>query len=510
MPVPSPSTRSPERTPIWRNVTILKWLAQVATVVALVLLFAWLFGNFSANSEAGTSPFSFRFLSDPAGFQVGEGYTLRPSSGAQALLVGIVNTFKVAGVSIIVATVLGLIVGVARLSSNRLVTSTASSYIEIMRNIPLLVHMIFWLAVMTLLGKLTADSGPIPGWLIVSSKGVAFAFPLPGPGFYQWLVFVVAAFVGAHYAKRWRRRLREETGRETHELAWGIGTFVVIAGLGLVLHPLVGPLRFLWGGLERLFENFPLGLAQTILAIVSLLAAAQWIRRFFEDRRTPAGMAKLTDDDIYRLIFAGAVGIVGAVTAFALDGVVQTLLDMGRNFFGWLESSFHAGFGTAAIHLSQPTLDVAGKQGQYVTYGSGGVVFTPAFLAVLVGLSLYTAAFIAEAVRAGILAVPKGQTEAALAAGHTRGQLLRLVILPQAFRVIIPPVGNQYLNIAKNTSLGVAVGYLEIVGIGKILASKVGSQASMAVIWMGFYLAMSLTMSGILNWYNRRSQIVER
>jgi len=482
----------------------------VGTVIAVAFLFIWLFGNFSENAAAGTSPFSFRFLSDPAGFQVGEGYTLMPSSGAQALLVGIVNTLKVAAVGIVGATIIGVVVGVARLSSNWLVEKSASAYIETMRNIPLLVHMVFWLAILTLLGKLSTDSGPFPNWLIVSSKGVAFASFLPGPGFYQWLVFLVGAVFAAHYVKRWRRRLRDQTGRETHELLWGMGAFIVVAGLGLVLHPLVGPLRLLWGGLESLFENFPLVVFQSILAMASITAGALWIRRFLEDRRTPAGLAKLTDDDYYRMIFAGAAGIAGAVAVFAFGGVVQIVLDIGRNLFGWLESEFHAGFGEPAIIFSRPTLNVAGAQGQFVTYGSGGVVFTPAFLAVLLGVTLYTAAFIAESVRAGILSVAKGQTEAGLAAGHTRTQLLRLVVLPQAFRVIIPPVGNQYLNIAKNTSLGVAVGYLEIVGVGKILASRVGSQASVAVIWMGFYLMMSLTLSWIINWYNRRSQIVER
>ncbi|MEA1902899.1 MAG: ABC transporter permease subunit [Actinomycetota bacterium] len=497
------------RVPLWRNVTVLKWLAQIATVAVVVLLFMWLFGNFSANQEGGTSPFSFRFLNEPAGFQLGEGFTLTPESGAQALMVGIVNTFKVALLGILMATLLGVIVGISRLSSNWLVAKFATSYVEFLRNIPLLVQMVFWLALLTLLGKLTADTGPIPGFLITSSKGVAFAFVVPAEGFFQWLLFVVAGIVAARYVKRWRRRLRDETGNETHELSWALGTFVAIAGVGLAIHPLVGPLRHLWGALESFFVGLPVIVFQVVLAVVALLAAALWIRRFLASLRTPAGMAKLTDDDYYRIVFAGAVGVVGAVAVFMLDEVAQTLLNGAANVFGGLESAYHAAAGWPIV-WSQPVLNIAGDQGQFVTYGDGGVVFTPAFLGVFIGVTLYTSAFIGEAVRAGILSVPKGQTEAGLASGLTRTQLLRLVVLPQAFRVIIPPVGNQYLNLAKNTSLGIAVGYLEIVGVGQILAAKIGSRASMAVIWMGFYLAMSLTFSAMINWYNRRSLIVER
>lgn len=495
--------------PLWRNVTVIKWLAQIATVAVVVLIFLWLFGNFAQNQEQGTSPFSFRFLNEPAGFQLGEGYTLTPESGAQALLVGVVNTFKVAFVGILMATILGVLVGVSRLSSNWLVARSATSYVEFLRNIPLLVQMVFWLALLTLLGKLSAETGPIPDFLFVSSKGVAFAFLAPGPGFLQWLFFAAVGIVAARYVRRWRRRLRDRTGRETNELSWAIGTFVVIAGIGLAAHPVVGPLRHVWGALQSFFAALPITLIQVLFAIAILIAAGFWIRRFLASLRTPAGMAKLTDDDYYRIIFAGVTGVVGAVVVFTFDRVVQTMLDAIGNVFGGLESAYTAAAGMPIL-WSQPTLNIAGDAGQFVTYGPGGVVFTPAFLGVFIGVTLYTSAFIGEAVRAGILSVARGQTEAGLASGLTRTQLLRLVVLPQAVRVIIPPLGNQYLSLAKNTSLGIAVGYLEIVGVGQILAAKIGSRASVALIWMGFYLAMSLSFSWVINWYNRRSQIVER
>jgi general L-amino acid transport system permease protein len=132
------------------------------------------------------------------------------------------------------------------------------------------------------------------------------------------------------------------------------------------------------------------------------------------------------------------------------------------------------------------------------------------FFGVWVGVTLYTASFIAEIVRGGILAVAKGQSEAGLALGLKRGQLLRMIILPQAFRIILPPIGNQYLNLGKNTSLGIAVGYAEVTAVGQTLFNQTGATVQVVLIWMGFYLTVSLTLSAIVNWYNRRVALVER
>jgi general L-amino acid transport system permease protein len=129
---------------------------------------------------------------------------------------------------------------------------------------------------------------------------------------------------------------------------------------------------------------------------------------------------------------------------------------------------------------------------------------------VWVAVTLYTASFIAEIVRGGILAVAKGQSEAGLALGLKRSQLLRMIILPQAFRIILPPMGNQYLNLAKNTSLGIAVGYAELTAVGQTLFNQTGATVQVVLIWMGFYLSVSLILSAIVNWYNRRVALVER
>jgi general L-amino acid transport system permease protein len=138
------------------------------------------------------------------------------------------------------------------------------------------------------------------------------------------------------------------------------------------------------------------------------------------------------------------------------------------------------------------------------------MVITIPFFALWTGVTLYTAAFIAEIVRGGILAVPKGQTEASQAVGFTRSQYLRLIILPQAFRIILPPLGNQYLNLAKNTSLGLAVAYADIVAVGFTILNQTGQSLPVVIVWMTFFLTMSLTISAIVNHYNRKMMLVER
>ena len=147
--------------------------------------------------------------------------------------------------------------------------------------------------------------------------------------------------------------------------------------------------------------------------------------------------------------------------------------------------------------------------GRFPQIGPSGMTMTPAFFGVWLGVTLYTAAFIAEIVRGGVLAVPKGQTEAGLALGLKRSQLLRMIVLPQAFRIILPPIGNQYLNLAKNTSLGIAVAFPEVVAVGQTLFNQTGQALQVFILWMSFYLTVSLTLSAVVNYYNRKLKLVE-
>ena len=164
--------------------------------------------------------------------------------------------------------------------------------------------------------------------------------------------------------------------------------------------------------------------------------------------------------------------------------------------------------GGAPFQFTRPEVVIPTRFPQYSQ--EVGRAFTPGYISIWVGVTLYSAAFIGEVVRAGIMAVHKGQTEAAQALGLRRGRMLRLVVLPQAFRVILPPLGSQYLNLAKNTSLGIAVAYADIVQVGQTIFNQTGQALPVFIIWMGFFSVVSLVLSAIVNYYNRRMQLVER
>ncbi len=497
-----------ERPPLWRDATVLKWAAQIAVLAGLIFVAVAGVRSAAANLEAQGLTFSWRFLSDPPGIQLSEGFATLPESGMQAILVGIVNMLRVTASGIVAATILGVIIGIARLSSNWLVNKTSSVYIETIRNIPLLLQIIFWAAVFTSFPPLEAEgSGPIENWLYVTNKGVSIPWFFPREAFWQWFVFVLGGAIAARWVFRWRIRVLEQTGQEAHAVGYAFGAFLLFAVVGWFAHPIAGALGWIFGGLSWIFENIPVFLMQAILALVAVGLVAWWIKRFLDSLRSPAGLAKLTDDDIFRIGLAGVMGLVAAVVFFVVPGITEGINLGLEKFFGFWDTKFNFLEGGTILEFGRPTVEVPGR---FAGFGLTGMTMTGPFFGVWVGVTLYTAAFIAEIVRGGILAVPKGQTEAGLAMGLRRGQLLRMIILPQAFRIILPPIGNQYLNLAKNTSLGVAVGYAEVVAVGQTLFNQTGATIQVILIWMGFYLLVSLTLSAIVNWYNRRVALVER
>jgi ABC-type amino acid transport system permease subunit len=289
-----------------------------------------------------------------------------------------------------------------------------------------------------------------------------------------------------------------------------IGWFAwpVLAFLSPVFHWIAG-----------LVADLPPMLVPIVLAAVSIIAAGLWIRNFFESRRTPAGFGKFSDDDWFRIIFAGISGVGIAVLVLVLSGLTITtvagdqvglpeLVLIGfSNFFDWLGNNFANNGGTPLV-FEKPIVELRGAG--FVQYGTTGMVMSIPFFAVWMGVTLYTASFIAEIVRGGILAVSKGQTEAAQAVGLTRGQYLRLVILPQAFRVILPPIGNQYLNLFKNTSLGMGVAFADIVAVGTTIMNQTGQSLPVVLVWMAFFVTGSLVISAVVNYYNRKMSLVER
>ncbi|GGC71241.1 amino acid ABC transporter permease [Chelatococcus reniformis] len=369
---------------------------QILLVVALVALGWWAAGNVAANLRAANIATGFGFLWDPANFDITQSlisYNASMSYG-RALLVGLLNTLLVSAIGIVLATLLGFVVGIARLSKNVLVAKLAQIYVELLRNVPLLLQLLFWYN--------------------------AVLKPLPGP-------------------------------RQSLELGGG----ALLNNRGLFLPTIDAPA----GG--------PAALAGLGVAALACAALVLWNRRRVEatGRSVP--------------VLPIAIALLVALPAVSLA------------LFG------------GAISLNYPEL-----RGFNV---AGGVTLLPEFVALLLGLVLYTAAFIAEIVRAGIVSVSKGQTEAAEALGLRRGLVTRLVIVPQALRLIIPPLTGQYLNLTKNSSLAVAIGYPELVqvGAGPVLQNT-GQALEVISLIMLVYLIISLVTSLVMNLYNRRIALVER
>ncbi|MGB2983660.1 MAG: ABC transporter permease subunit [Candidatus Bipolaricaulia bacterium] len=355
----------------------------------------WLFNNLQNNLQAIGLRIGFGFLKDTAGFPISEGLRYDPTDvNGYAFWVGIVNTIRVAVIGIVLATVLGTVVGVARLSSNWLVKKLAGMYVEIVRNIPLLVQLFFWyFAVMVTALPLVKSAIRLPGSIYLTRRGVYIPWATPTESFGIWMYYVLG------------------------------------------------------------------GLALAIVVYV--------LRRVQLKRAERPGFP-----------------IVWAAITFVLVGVG-----------GWFLTSGNP------LALSLPVL------GKFNF--AGGLWLSASFTALVLGLSVYTGAFIAEIVRAGILAVGKGQTEAAKAVGLTKVHVLRLVILPQALRVIIPPLASQYLNLTKNSSLAILIGYYDLMNVGTTIFNQTGRAVEMILLIMASYLTMSLFTSLLMNWYNRRMKLVE-
>ena len=380
--------------PPWRDVRVLRIAAQIAVVLIVAVLVALMVRNLmSAMNERGLG-FGFSFLSRSAGFDISESPIPYRSSDtyATAFLVGLLNTLFVSFIGIILATILGILVGVARLSPNWLLRRITSLYVELMRNTPLLVQLVLIYFAVLLQLPSVAQTLTFPGSIFLNQRGVFVPGPQPNATFPVWLGFVVAAIAVVVLARRIAAR-REDAGQ---------------------------PVRG--------------------------LRAAGWL---------------------------GAAALVAV---------------------GWIVA--------APVAFDLPVRDRFNFR--------GGLSLSPEFTALLVGLVLYTAAFIGEVVRGGIQAVRQGQLEAARALGLSEGDVLRLIVFPQALRIIVPPLTSQYLNLAKNSSLAVAIGYPDLFKVGQTMANQTGQPVPVIIMIMGTYLAISLVTSLIMNLYNRRVQVLER
>jgi general L-amino acid transport system permease protein len=497
-----------QRPPFYRDVTVVKWLAQVFTLLLVVFALFFLTTQALENLDRQGIEIKYDFLSIGLGSDLREGIDTDPGTAGRALWAGAVNTIRIAAGGIVAATILGVLIGVGRLSSNWIVSRMCSVFVETLRNIPLLVQIVFIWALVATLPDVELDQGPINGLLHLSNKGLSVPRVHIDDGFYQWLIFIGVGWLVGSYVKRRQERRHDATGRDTYPVLSFVAVLAAFGAVGWVAHPIFGWVGTIFDFIGDGFSSLTPVVVQVVLSLAALAAAAWRIRRFLDRRRTPAGLMKLTDDDKFRIIFAG-VGAL-AVIAFVLvvwPGLSSWIINSGTDLLGVIADKFGDGRTGRPIDIKRPDVE---QLGNFPNPGPAGLNLTQGGAAVFFGVVLYTASFIAEIVRGGILAVPKGQTEAAQAVGLRRVTMLRRVILPQAFRVVLPPLGNQYLNLTKNTSLAIAVGYSDFVQVGQIVYNQTGKTLEVISLWMLFYLACSLTISVVVNFFNIRMKIVER
>jgi general L-amino acid transport system permease protein len=378
----------------YNNPTFRSIAVQVIMVVAVVGTIAWFTNNTVTNLRERGIASGFGFLGQRAGFDMTTFLNTNSSSTyGYMLLAGLVDTIIVAVLAIVIATILGLIVGIARLSNNWLIRTIATVYVEFFRNIPPLIVILFWyLGVLATLPDIRNALQLGPDFSL-SNRGIFMPRPVFGPSFHFVVIAFVVSVVIAYAVRTWAHRRRMATG-----------------------------------------QGFPAG----------------WV----------------------------ALGIIVVLT------------------------------GGVFIATGDPlTFEVPVKTRFNI---NGGWTVSPEFASLFLALGVYTASFIAEIVRSGIMAVSHGQTEAARALGLRGGHVLRLVVLPQALRVIIPPLSSEYLNITKNTSLAVAVGYADLVAIGNNVLNPTGQSIEVVAVWMAFYLGLSVLISLAMNWFNARIALTER
>lgn len=530
-----------ESVPFWRDIRVLGVLAQFAFLIVVILGFSWIALNVTKNmSTLGGSQFlcrdgtsnvrcAFDFLQLESQFAIAESLIpYNPSdSYARAMMVGALNTAKVAFLGIVLATLLGTLVGIARLSSNWLISNIARWYVDIIRNIPLLLQL-FLLFFGVILGfpaiKNAIQLFGLPIYL--SQRGI----DLPGlalmPSFTMWLLFIALGIALAAVAWWWLGRRERRLERSTNRSAWALAVFLaivipgwfiatsLIAGNQVLLAPEssgIAGLADIEAAVRTDLGLDNLGDIDAALAAGTLsreqLDAAKVILCIFQGDRTEANIvAELRRANIPYAMNRGSTlrRTIAAYTSGGCDALVGSHKILSPELAG-----IHEALPSVVIPVRELPVRLSVPRIEGLNF-VGGIKLSPNFAAILIGLTIYTGAFIAEIVRAGIQSVPKGQSEAARALGLSESQRLRLVVLPQASRVIIPPLTNQYLNLTKNSSLAIAVGFPDLWSVAFTTLNQSGRIIQVFLLVMGTYLAFSLLISFFLNWYNRRVALVER
>lgn len=467
------------RPPFYRDSKVIAIVLQVLFALG-VALFGWLlYSNMISELSKlsnSDSPLSWNFLGQTAGFEISEGPTFRPEESYwRAFLIGLSNTLRVSLVGIVFATLLGVLTGVARISNNWLLSRIAQVYVELIRSTPLLVQLLFWytgvLATLPDVSEATA-LGQL-GYL--SNRGVFFSWPYLSQTGAPWLWWLLGALAAGIVAAFLRRRALQRSGRPGGGFFAGLAVFVLIAIVS-----------FLY---VQSTAQLPAGVT-------------------YELRRGDRGTLYV-DSNANQQYDAGVETTLAYTPITLLDGDGQPLAQDHTDGSGEFRFFDLPAEGESLTWETPPPVVISEPLRQGFNF-RGGLSMTPEFAALLLGLVVYTGAYIAEIVRAGITAVPKGQWEASRALGLPSSHILRMVVLPQALRVIIPPLTSQYLNLTKNSSLAIAIGYPDLFYVARIIVNQSGAEVQVILVVMATYLSISLFVSALMNWYNNRVAIVER
>lgn len=501
------------RTSLLNDPVIRGILYQVLVAGAVIAFFTWIILNTAENLAAQNKSTGFDFLFRTAGFDIS--FTLFPWSRSslywQAFLAGLLNTLLVAVIGIVFATILGFTLGIARLSSNWLIARFATVYIETIRNIPLLLQLFFWYFAVLKAMPAVRQSFALPLDIFINQRGLMVPRPMPDQEFVVVLAAIVVCIIGAIALGSWATRQRTMSGHypalvvQAGRAADAVVSFA-IALVGLSMLPFVVPAL---GGVPMI------GWVVMALAIAaaSLTRYAPYTRAFvtfvFAWVIISALVGAMFSNWPALLVVAGSLVAALAIAWVGLEGALERPPEEAR-FPTALLVLIVIGIPALVYWATGATLVFELPVLQRFNF-QGGLQLPPEFVALVFGLTIYTASFIAENVRGGIRAVNKGQTEAAQSLGIKEGDRLRLVIIPQAMRVIVPPLTSQYLNLTKNSSLGAAIGYPELVNVftGTTL-NQTGKAIEVIALTMAVYLTFSLLTSAFMNWYNGRVALVER
>ena len=474
------TTLTSSRPPFYRDTKVIAIVLQVVFAI-LVFLFAWLLysnmiSELSAINNSAGSPLTWNFFGQTAGFEISEGPIFRPEeSYFRAFLVGFANTLRVSLVGIVLATLLGVLVGVARVSNNWLLSKIAHVYTDIFRSTPLLVQLLFWYFGVIAALPDVKEATDIGGFGFLSNRGIFLTWPYLSQTGAPWLWWLLAALIAGGIAAWLRRRALARSGQPGGGFLVGLIVFLVVAIFGFVFVQ----------NAARLPENVA-----------------------YELRRGDRGTLYV-DANGNQQYDAGVDGTLAYVPITLLDANGQPIAEETTDENGDFRFFEPPAEGKSLAWATPPPVFVSEPQHQGFNF-RGGLSLTPEYAALLLGLVMYTGAFIAEIVRAGLNAVPKGQWEASRAVGLPAGKTLRLIVLPQALRVIIPPLTSQYLNLIKNSSLAIAIGYPDMFYVTRIIVNQSGAEVQMILVVMATYLSISLLVSALMNWYNKRMAIVER